>query len=60
MKLTSENEKDLKADIELCRKYIFEILETGKMPCLCVPPETTDFDIQIMSALDELEKLRGV
>ncbi len=50
------------ADIELCRKYVFKLLEDFKNPKLAlhVPPDNRDWDIQLCAALDELESWRRI
>ena len=47
----------LKADIDLCYKYLFSICH-GERLALCVPPQKTCYDMQISAALDELKSYR--
>lgn len=49
---------DVKANIKLCKKYVYEMCKTKQVPCLTIPPNKTDFDIQLINALEELEVLR--
>lgn len=47
----------LKADIDLCYKYLFAICR-GEILCLSVPPRPENYDMQISAALDELKEYR--
>jgi Zn finger protein HypA/HybF involved in hydrogenase expression len=48
----------LRADIDLCYKYLFEMCKTGKRPTLTVPPQKYCFDMQMSAAFDELKEFR--
>lgn len=49
----------LKADINLCYKYLFAFCHGEKLH-LSIPPQKDDYDMQISAALDELKAYRNL
>lgn len=60
MKVNGLAYPSIKADIDLCYKQLHEICQ-GKHGCavMSVPPEPTDFDMQLLAAFDELKAYRA-
>ena len=50
----------LKADIDLCYKYLFQFCAGRTMPAMSVPPHKTDFDMQMSAAFEELKAYRDM
>ena len=49
----------MKADLDLCEKYLVDLCERSGKPPLSVPALTTDFDMQFSAAFDELMAYRN-